>query len=548
MRAHALFGAAQGSRFRKMKAAPGHVCLMQRVLNVLTELHDPAPLVLAGLICLLATYTTLTLIIRACGSLRARYPWLIAAAVVIGCGAWATHLIALLGFHPGVAIGYHTGITILSGLIGIFGAGVGLFLARGTDRMPLGGAVIGFAISAMHYVGMAGLVIAAEWRFDPVYFSASVVVGASFGAAALTRGYLTPNLRGRIVGAFVFAAGIMGIYVVAIAGMTILPNASLAAPIDTTTPVWFAIALTTVILLIVGLGSVGALVDQHMIEADAARQVLERSQAKLRGALSAAEGASDSKSRFLATMSHELRTPLNAIIGFSDLIRNETFGPLGGDPRYKDYVNDIGHCGAHLLRLVNDILDLSKFDAGKLELREQDVNLKEVVEACLNAAEPQARKSRIHLSANIDPVLPSLRADEIRVRQVLLNLLSNALKFTREGGLVSVSAGRRKDGLALTVSDTGIGMAEHEIPKALERFGQLDSALGRKFEGSGLGLPLTKHLVELHGGTFEIVSEPGRGTMVTVIFPWSRVVAGRETLAALDDSVNFDEKRERRAS
>jgi signal transduction histidine kinase len=298
----------------------------------------------------------------------------------------------------------------------------------------------------------------------------------------------------------------------------------------------------------VGLGSVGALVDQHMVEADAARQVLERSQAKLRGALSAAEGASDSKSRFLATMSHELRTPLNAIIGFSDLIRNETFGHLGGDPRYKDYVNDIGNCGAHLLRLVNDIFDLSKFDDGKLELSEQDVNLKEVVEGCLAAAEPQARKAKIHLSANMESGLPSLRADEIRVRQVLLNLLSNALKFTREGGLVSVSAGRSKDGLVLTVSDTGIGMAEHEIPKALERFGQLDSALGRRFEGSGLGLPLTKHLVELHGGIFEIASEPGRGTMVTVVFPWSRAVAGRETLRMLDDSMDFDQKRERRAS
>jgi signal transduction histidine kinase len=517
------------------------------MLRILIELHDPIFLVLAGLMCLLATYTGLTFILRATAQVRSRYPWLIAAAVVIGCGAWAGHLVALLGFRAGVPIGYDIGLTISSGLLGIVGSALGLYLAQSMARMPLGGAAVGFALAAMHHFGVMGLLMPARWTIDPVYFSASVVLAASFCAAALTRGLLTPTVTGRLIGAVVFTTGIMSMYLVAIAGLIILPDSSLPAPTEVNVPVWVAVALTAVVVLILALGFFGAFVHEQMAEAEASRLVMERSIANLRRALAAAEGASDSKSRFVATMSHELRTPLNAIIGFSDLIKNQTFGPLGGDNRYMDYVTDIGSCGAHLLRLVNDILDLSKFDAGKLDLREQDVNLKEVIESCLVAAEPQARKANLSLTANVDPTLPSIRADEIRVRQILLNLLSNSIKFTRDGGLISVGAGRRKEGIAMTVSDTGVGMAEHEIPKALERFGQLDSALARQFEGSGLGLPLTKHLAELHGGTLEIMSEPGRGTMVTVIFPWARVVAGRETMSAINGLAGQREGRERRA-
>lgn len=240
---------------------------------------------------------------------------------------------------------------------------------------------------------------------------------------------------------------------------------------------------------------------------------------KLMAAQVLAESASRAKSEFLANMSHELRTPLNAIIGFSEIIKDQAFGPIG-QQRYSEYAKDIYDSGGSLLQLINDILDLTKIEAGKMELQKSFVDVADVLRRCMRMIKDRASKSNLRLKTSFDPNLPRLFADEGRLRQIGVNLLSNAVKFTPAGGQVVLSASVDPDGAVMIgVADSGIGMSPGEIKVALERFGQTPSSLSRPNEGTGLGLPLTKTLVELHGGRLAIASAPGKGTTVTVRFP-----------------------------
>jgi signal transduction histidine kinase len=255
-----------------------------------------------------------------------------------------------------------------------------------------------------------------------------------------------------------------------------------------------------------------------------ANQCLEAANGDLVRARAEAETASRSKSEFLANMSHELRTPLNAIIGFAEVIERETFGPTGA--RYHEYASDIHGSGRHLLQVINDILDLAKVEAGQMLLHEARLDPALVMQGCVRLIKPRAAKSNVRLYTAYDPNLPVLLADEARLRQIALNLLSNAVKFTKPGGRVSISTGLDSEGgIAIAVADTGIGMTEEETRIALEPFRQVTSSLSRSNEGTGLGLPLTKTLVELHGGQLDIASVPGRGTTVTATFPPSRSLA-----------------------
>jgi signal transduction histidine kinase len=257
-------------------------------------------------------------------------------------------------------------------------------------------------------------------------------------------------------------------------------------------------------------------------ELEATKQRLEQTTTALSASLESAAAGSLAKSQFLATMSHELRTPLNAVIGFSDLLTNERFGPLGNE-RYRDYAQDIKNSGEHLLALINDVLDISKLDMGRLALNEETFNLTALANDAIRMISARAAGSGIDLRTNIAADLPMLVGDPLRVRQVLVNLLSNAVKFTPRDGMVELVAHRRTDCVAVLIHDTGIGMAAQDIPKALERFGQVDSRLERRYEGSGLGLPIAKRLMELHDGTLEVASALGQGTTVTLTFPESRI-------------------------
>ncbi len=242
----------------------------------------------------------------------------------------------------------------------------------------------------------------------------------------------------------------------------------------------------------------------------------------LKESLAQAELANRAKSEFLANMSHELRTPLNAIIGFSDAMLSELMGPLGNET-YAEYVDNIHMSGQHLLELINDILDISVIEAGMLELEERDVDPSVAAEAALRLVRPRAEKNRIALHNDLPADLPRLIADERRVKQVLVNLLSNAVKFSPPDSKVTLAGRRDPDGaVVLEIIDNGVGMDEDGVNAALSRFGQVDTGLSRKYEGTGLGLPLSRELMEAHGGSLDITSAPGHGTRVSLRFPAER--------------------------
>jgi PAS domain S-box-containing protein len=250
-----------------------------------------------------------------------------------------------------------------------------------------------------------------------------------------------------------------------------------------------------------------------------------------------AEAASRTKSDFLAVISHELRTPLNAIIGFSDVINREVLGPIGS-VKYREYAGDILSAGRHLLGLINNILDMSKIEAQKMQLFEEIVELAALAASSVKIVERQAADTQITLAVDIPPDLPALRGDEMRLKQILVNLLSNAVKFTAAKGSVTLSAGLLADGtLEITVADTGIGMSEEELVLALQPFRQVESALARRHEGTGLGLPLVKAFVEMHGGTLTLLSVSGSGTTVRIVLPAARVIAPAPTPAPTRQAV-----------
>ncbi len=247
------------------------------------------------------------------------------------------------------------------------------------------------------------------------------------------------------------------------------------------------------------------------------RRIAEQS---LKEALKNAEAATEAKSEFLASMSHELRTPLNAIIGFADLIREETHGAMQ-PPAYSEYIDIIRNSGNHLLGLINDVLDLSKINSGTVDLDMERVDVRAVMVECLDLISHRAMQSGIDLNADIDQSVGAvIRGDVRRIKQVFLNLLSNAVKFTPEDGHVNVAIKDTAPGLlSIAVSDTGVGIAPDDIPKVLSEYGQVEHGLEHVVEGTGLGLPITKKLVELHGGSLSIDSSRGRGTTVCVTLP-----------------------------
>jgi len=249
-----------------------------------------------------------------------------------------------------------------------------------------------------------------------------------------------------------------------------------------------------------------------------------RTEEELRRALIRAEAASKAKSDFLANMSHELRTPLTAILGFSETMQSGIFGPIA-PAKYADYVNKIHSSGGHLLAIVSDVLDMSRIEAGEAKLDESEIDLAEAVDECLEMLRPRSEKKRMLIDCRVDAGIPRLRADRRMLKQMVLNLLTNAVTFTPDGGRVSVSAAvdpeRR---MAISIADSGIGIAKSDLTRVMEPFHTVERPQARSFQGIGLGLPLTRSMVELHGGTLALDSQTGVGTVATLTFPAARCV------------------------
>jgi signal transduction histidine kinase len=520
---------------------------MIRVLACVTEQHDLRLVVLAGLICTFSVFTAFTLVGRAAEArgTRWRWTWLIAAATITGSGVWSTHFVAMLAFQPNLPVGYDITLTALSVVIAIavslIGLAVSVLFRERPAMVALGGAIVGAAVGAMHFTGMSALLVPAHIGWDATMVVAALVIGIALGALALRHAIKHPTWNGYLTATGLLVVGICGLHFTAMAAVGLTPDPTIPLPAKAMAPEWLALGVALTAAVIIAFGLAGSLVDHRLAERAAretarlrrlvreleeTRTELQATTANLEQALETAAASSQAKSQFLAAMSHELRTPLNAVIGFSEMLVGEIFGPLG-DARYRDYARTIRHSGTHLLDLINDVLDFSKIEAGRLELSDDMIDVNAAIDEALRMVENQAAGGKVSLNARIDDELPLITADARRVRQVLLNLLSNAVKFTPPNGSVTVSADADEHALAITVTDTGIGMAPEDIPKALERFGQIDTRLARKYEGTGLGLPLSLRLMELHGGALAIESAVGVGTSVTVTFPGSRIVVER---------------------
>jgi signal transduction histidine kinase len=261
--------------------------------------------------------------------------------------------------------------------------------------------------------------------------------------------------------------------------------------------------------------------EDALLREEQANAALRKSEQQAHRLASEAQRANRAKSEFLASMSHELRTPLNAILGFSEIIRGQLYGPLG-NAKYLEYAGDVHKSGVHLLDLINDVLDLSKIDAGKMDIRESVFSVKTLIEDCANLLRASA-KGRVALE--LKPHASALvRADQRLSKQVLINLLSNAIKFTPAGGSITVGTLENDGGLEIYVADTGIGMTAQQLEKAFSIYGQVDSRIAREHEGTGLGLPISQSLARLHGGDLIAHSVPGKGTRMAFLLPHSRIV------------------------
>ncbi len=509
---------------------------MMKVFDCIADRHDVWLVLLAGFVCLFASYTAFSLVARARSLDRsARLAWLSAAAVTSGGGVWATHFIAMLAYDTAMPVGYDLGLTAASVAIAVALAGAGLLAVVVAGAPARGGAVIGIGIVSMHYLGMAALEAPATRQWDPAYVAVSVLIGVAGAAvafAATGRGPLD-----RPLGAGLLALTICGLHFTGMTAFSLQADPRVGLPDTVIAPDWLAVAVAVVTMLIVGFALLGAMIDErlarrsaaeaerlrrHVAELEATKRDLQATTEKLHEALRAAAAGSEAKSQFLATMSHELRTPLNAVIGSAEMMTREIYGPIN-DHRYAEFARTIASSGQHLLDLINDILDVSGLDAGRVELQETEVDVEGLVDGTLRMLEGQAGTAGIMLVSRVPTDLPILSADQRRLRQVLLNLVSNALKFTPAGGRVTVSAAVERAGLVLAVTDTGIGIAAEDIPRALEQFGQVDNRFSRRYPGTGLGLPLSKRLVELHDGTLSIESTVGAGTTVTVTLPTERL-------------------------
>ncbi len=486
------------------------------MIGHLVDQHEPSLLAVAVLTCLFASTLSLELAKRhRADDDKSGWTWIVAAGLVAGSGIWTTHFVAMLAWRPGVPVAYGPLLSAASLVIAIVGA-IGCFwLAAGSARRGqiLAGCLLASVVAAMHYTGMGALRAQATvvWYLNVV--AASVMLGICCGAVTLRLGASAEQLR-RLVGAAAFVVTVVVIHFGGMAALYLEADPTAGPPSGGLDSMLLVVAIVAAMTILLATASVGIIVDNRRL----ARSMAQAAALEQRNRV--LEQTDLAKRRFVAGVSHEIRTPLNAVLGFTELLANS---PLNeSQARHVAVIRDTGKL---LLSLLDDILDLARLEAGRLELELRNFSLAEVVEHVRALLAPQAIECGLDL--RVSTSLPNdltLCGDPVRLRQILVNLISNGLKFTPRGevsltitALASAGSERR---LRFEVRDTGIGIPLDRQERLFQPFVQADSSTTRKYGGTGLGLAISRSLVEAMGGVIGLQSEPGRGSLFWFELPF----------------------------
>ncbi|OON63141.1 hypothetical protein B0920_06965 [Massilia sp. KIM] len=507
---------------------------------MLSGYYEPLLVLVSILVAILASYTALSMALRVKETQgRAPYFWMAGGALAMGSGIWAMHFIGMLAFRLSIPVGYDGRITFVSWLLPVVVSYLALWQVRHREidgRHLLWGAILmGLGINAMHYTGMAGMRMDPPIVYDPLLFAASVLIAVGASAMALWIAFrLNDSVRHpRLIqagAAVVMGFAIAGMHYTGMAAARFEAGSICRAAQDGVNQDHLAVLVTVAIVALLSIALLAAIFDARLesrnktlaasLETAAERQQLLVREQKARVE---AEHLSQLKDEFLATLSHELRTPLNAMLGWSQLLlqgfRDEAMLRRG--------LETIERNARAQSQLIEDMLDMSRLIAGKVRVEAKPIAPGEFVLAAVETARPAAMAKRIQLTTVLDPDVGLVSGDIARMQQVMSNLISNAVKFTEQGGKVKVSLRREDDGVAIDVSDTGVGIDPAFLPYVFERFRQADASSARRHGGLGLGLAIARQLVELQGGTITVAS-PGvdQGATFTLHLP----AAGQDQL------------------
>jgi signal transduction histidine kinase/CheY-like chemotaxis protein len=505
--------------------------------------HYEVPLVVVSvMVSILASYTALALAGRVSHSATPaeRWWWITGGACAMGTGIWSMHFIGMLAFRLPIPLGYDLEITVLSWLLPVSVSVLALWQLSRADVSPwqLAGSalLIGLGINAMHYVGMAAMQMHPAIVYAPNLVAASILIAVSAAAASLWIAFKLqrdgPRIwRTRAAAALLMGAAIAGMHYTGMAAASFSAGSVCLAATGHFTLTGLALMVIISTVSILGVALLTAVYDARLearsemaavSERNAQdRQLLLEQERVLR---TEAERINALKDQFLATLSHELRTPLNAILGWTQMLR------LKKDPETMVRGVQVIDRNARLqAQLIEELLDMSRIVSGKVRLELEEVDAAEVIQAEVDTARPAALAKQIKLTADVPGGIAHLRADPGRLQQVLGNLLTNAIKFTPEGGRVSVALRVEGDEVLVTVSDSGIGIDPAFLQHVFEMFRQADGSTTRRHSGLGIGLAIARQLVELHGGTVEVASEgPGQGASFTLRLPLLRRLARKE--------------------